>query len=424
VTAIIPDYVGLFAGAGGWDLAAERLGLQGIGVESNGAACATLRAAGFPVFQGSVTDPMIEGNPAISGAPGLIASPPCQTFSSAGNGKGRADMDKILEALRRWAWSPDDFSDPRTSLVLEPARWILGRLAAERPYRWIAMEQVPQCLPIFEAYATMLEDLGYFTAVGILWSEQFGVAQTRKRVILLAHRDRPVSLPEPTHSRYHNRDPKRLDEGVLPWVSMAQALGWTDDVEVHSNYNKGGIIGNKGVRTGDQPAAAVTSKVNRNKIYPRNGAQKNATVRDIDCPAPTLLSSADNGDTRWVFCSDNRPNSAVRELDQPAPTILGNGERGTHAAWKMAGAGATSVKTSGQRQRPTNEPASSITGGGSAAWVEDGSHKRRVSVIEAGVLQSFPSWHPWQGTRTEQYQQVGNAIPALLAEAVLRRVAL
>jgi DNA (cytosine-5)-methyltransferase 1 len=45
----------------------------------------------------------------------------------------------------------------------------------------------------------------------------------------------------------------------------------------------------------------------------------------------------------------------------------------------------------------------------------------RVSVSDAAALQTFPLDHPFQGTRTKQYEQIGNAMPPLLAEAVIRR---
>lgn len=354
---VSPDYVDLFEGAGGWATAARRLGLLGYGVEIDPAACKTLEACGYAHFNGSVDDPRIQGDPKIARVAGLIASPPCQTFSAAGKGSGRAEMDKVLAALRSWAWNAEDFADPRTALVLEPARWILQRLVVERPFEWVAMEQVPTCLPIWNAYAEMLEALGYFTAVGVLSAEQYGVPQTRKRVILVAHRERPVSLPTPTHSKYYNRDPKRLDEGIPKWISMAEALGWPEDVEVHSNYNTGGVIGNKGVRTGDQPAAAVTSKISRNKIYLRMDRQAEAV--------------------RYA-----------RPVDSPAATI-----KAGHSTAERA-------------------------------WMVDGEEWRQVTVAEAGVLQSFPGDYRWRGTKTQQYTQAGNAIPVLLAEAVLREVAL
>lgn len=45
----------------------------------------------------------------------------------------------------------------------------------------------------------------------------------------------------------------------------------------------------------------------------------------------------------------------------------------------------------------------------------------RVRVEDAAALQSFPAGHPFQGTQTQQYQQVGDAFPPLVADAIIRR---
>jgi DNA (cytosine-5)-methyltransferase 1 len=158
--------VELFAGPGGWSLAAQRLGVDDHeGIEWDADACATAVAAGHKRRQADVS--MVDVRD-YYGATGLIGSPPCQSFSPAGKRHGTLDKPRILahvariRAARRWLhYSREGWHDDRSPLVLEPLRYAL----TIRP-EWVALEQVAAVLPLWEAFAAVLRDHGYHTATG------------------------------------------------------------------------------------------------------------------------------------------------------------------------------------------------------------------------------------------------------------------
>lgn len=461
----------LFAGAGGWSTACAWMGVIEHGVEIMPEARATREAAGFStifedVWAGLIDDQLLEpwgGRQRL-----LIASPPCQSFSMAGKGAGRKALDDVLSLINERAYElPGDGLrqradqlglDDRTALVLSPLAYIFRH----RP-DYVALEQVPTVLPVWEAYAKVMRALGYQVDFDNLQAEMFGVPQTRKRAILVASLHHAAKLPEPTHSRYYARDPKRMDPDVLPWVSMAEALGWGMTERPYPTIASGTEAG------GTDPAALGGSGARRTVYGERERGTWEASG-DTDNDAGILRLSERDAATIQSFpghaVNERHPEWAFR---RPATTIAGDprcwppGHRvnasdvtrlGEDAAREKyidrAGSGAVRLTENEAAALqtfpswPFERPAPTVVGtrrsengmligrqladdtrrdvGGhqTAKGIQAGQLSGvRVSGEEGAHLQSFPNGFPFQGSKGKRFLQIGNAVPPLLAESIL-----
>jgi DNA (cytosine-5)-methyltransferase 1 len=131
-----------------------------VGIEWDAAACRTAHAAGHTRVRADVaTFPLAHLAGRVDGA---ILSPPCQAWSNAGDQKGKLDQGKVHERIAYFACGeqpPDrEWADERSMLTAEPMRWAYTL----RP-RWIALEQVPPVLPLWQYTAEKLRELGYRT---------------------------------------------------------------------------------------------------------------------------------------------------------------------------------------------------------------------------------------------------------------------
>ena len=66
-------------------------------------------------------------------------------------------------------------------------------------------------------------------------------------------------------------------------------------------------------------------------------------------------------------------------------------------------------------------PSGTVVNVRKSMWIHPELH-RAISVREAARLQSFPDSFVFYGTKDSQYQQVGNAVPPLLAEAIAKHI--
>lgn len=307
----------------------------------------------------------------------LAGGPPCQGFS--------------INAPKR------SVDDARNNLFLEFLRFV-----DEFEPKAVLIENVPG-LVSFEGGGTLqailqaLGQHGYRADVKILYAPHFGVPQTRWRTVVIGIRgndaDPLCAFPEPARnaplrvnftSNFDGKNivslPKTLE--LPPFVSVRDAI---DDLPVLANGESG--ANRKDYRTEAQNDFQI--------------AMRKGTLGVLNHDAPRL------GEINLRRMSFIPPGGNWTDIpEQLLPKGMRRARRSDHT--KRYG-----------RVAPEGLASTILTKcdphwGAYFHYNQD----RCFTVREAARLQTFPDNFRFGGSRVEQYEQVGNAVPPLLAAAI------
>lgn len=382
----------LFAGAGGFGVGFEAAGATvKTSIEIDTWACDTLRAnhpATHVIEADLRTLSDRELKEACSGSDVIVGGPPCQGFSIANRNAG-------------------DPKDPRNSLFVE----FIRAVDLTKP-RVVLLENVPgllgrraQCKrPVIEIIASELESLGYNVVWKILEAQSYGVPQIRPRLFVAGVLEGNWQFPSPTHGAPKNDHLSLFEnEGdLLPFVTTWEAISDLPIVDARE--------GAEHVQH-EHPAANDYQRLMRagteetfNHVAMRHSARLVERFSHVKwgqsgMHAPDEHQARKRGDYSTISGKKYSQNNRRMHPDRPCHTI----------------------------------PASFY-----ANFIHPFRH-RNFTPREGARLQSFPDWYQFKGkptvvstkllsreARTEelhlcQYNQIGNAVPPLLAYHLARQ---
>lgn len=326
----------LLSGGEGVGVGARAAGLRHLwGIEINDAIAQVARDNGFNVLTGDLH----QVSPWDLEAPDVLhASPECVNASQANAAAGETvediDMAHCIMSYVR---------------VLRPRIFILENVY---PYRH------------FVAFRRILEDLaelGYFADFGNLNAADFGVPQTRRRLILRAVRGGLVpTLPPPVkwvgwYEAIEDLIPGLPDSQLAPWQLKRLSGPLRETVLLSQGISRDHEGGEYPMltRAADEPAYTVTANSNQNAVrafliggqYGQPVGTKDRAVQERDGGEPAFTVTAGNkGDWRAVLVDGSNMSSGptVRAGDDPAFTVTSS----THKVAIRAVAGGRVVKLS------------------------------------------------------------------------------
>lgn len=385
-----------FAGAGGFSLGFELAGNSIVGaIELDRWACDTFahnhpnaRVLKADIAQLSDADILAEFGEAKPNV--IVGGPPCQGFSICNRNAG-------------------DPKDPRNSLFQEFVR--LGRIFSPD---LMIMENVPNLLaaktadkqPVVSIIEQSLRDLGYFVYSKVLQATDYGIPQIRNRLFIVASRyELSKPFPDATHTVRESGAPVGLfSAGLLDCPTLWDAISDLPALEAGD---------------GAEEAPYTTSAQND---YQRSLRQGSTAL---------LNHKAMNHGKRMVerFASMQWGQSGNDVAEHLKPRRRNSTDIATNA-----------YDQNNRRMFP-HRPCHTIAASFYANFVHPFQH-RNFTAREGARIQSFPDWYRFLGKPTVvshrllareerhdekylcQYNQIGNAVPPRLANAIAANLAI
>ena len=385
----------LFAGAGGFGLGFEQAGFEvSLALEMDAWACDTLRQ-NHPDMTIIQTDIRGFANPQVIKAVSkirpdiIIGGPPCQGFSIAGPAQ-------------------KDLKDPRNTLFKDFAKWI----EVLEPKSFV-MENVKGLLSrrnsdgenVVEIMKRTFADLGYFVEVWTLNSAEYGVPQIRERIFIVGHqKGSEIGKPPVTHTfnkMISNNGNLTFfeDQDLKPALTLWDAI--SDLPELTAGKGEEEQVYNSEPETSYQELLRNSSEMLYNHVAMQHSKRLVERFKHI----------------KWGESSSDVPTE--------------------HSARKRNGNGDLSGKVYDQNNRRLHpqKPSHTIAASFYANFVHP-YQDRNLTAREGARIQSFPDSYKFMGKKTVvshkllqregrfeekflcQYNQIGNAVPPLLAKAV------